>query len=237
MEWFSKAVPVLGLILVGVGCGDSDEESGPSTRYYEGAESKALGAAGNQADCATCHANDDSKGRAGATLKDIAYHTSFKGGGADTLLEATNACVVGWMGGTALTASDARWTELEAYIQSISDPMITTPNTIAPEVLADVAAYESAYAGGDAAAGQAKYTQYCSNCHSSGRVVGPANSPTLAQLAAESVGRIAQQVRTSGPPPSGTADATDTTPGPMPFFEPSDLSVADLKDIIAYIKG
>ena len=100
MEWFSKAVPVLGLILVGVGCGDSDEESGPSTRYYEGAESKALGAAGNQADCATCHANDDSRvGR--VQHSGHRHHTSFRGGGADTLLEATNACVVGWMGGTA----------------------------------------------------------------------------------------------------------------------------------------
>ncbi|MBK8010379.1 MAG: c-type cytochrome [Deltaproteobacteria bacterium] len=237
MEWFSKAVPILGLVLVGVGCGDSDEETGPNTRYYEGADSKALGVAGNQADCATCHANDDAKGRPGATLKNIAYHSSFKGGGAATLLDASNACIVGWMGGTALTDSDPRWMELEAYIESISDPAVTTPNAIAPEVLADEAAYESAYAGGDSAAGQAKYTQYCSGCHASGRVVGPANSPTLTQLAAHSVGRIAQQVRTAGPPPSGSADASDTTPGPMPFFEPSDLSVSDLKDIIAYIKS
>ena len=50
-------------------------------------------------------------------------------------------------------------------------------------------------------------------------------------------GRIAQKVRTSGPPPSGMMDAMDSTPGPMPFFEPSDLSDDDLSNIIAYIKS
>ena len=39
-------------------------------------------------------------------------------------------------------------------------------------------------------------------------------------------GRIAQQVRTSGPPPSGMMDATDSTPGPMPLFEPDELTPA-----------
>jgi hypothetical protein len=29
----------------------------------------------------------------------------------------------------------------------------------------------------------------------------------------------------------------DTTPGPMPFFEPEELSAGDLADIIAHLKG
>ena len=29
----------------------------------------------------------------------------------------------------------------------------------------------------------------------------------------------------------------DATPGPMPFFEPSDLSSSDLNDIIAYVRN
>jgi hypothetical protein len=61
-------------------------------------------------------------------------------------------------------------------------------------------------------------------------------SPGIAFLKTKTIGRIAQKVRTSGPPPSGRKDAMDTTPGPMTFFEISDLSVADLKDIIAFIK-
>ena len=52
-----------------------------------------------------------------------------------------------------------------------------------------------------------------------------------------SIGRIAQQVRTSGPPPSGMNDATDSTPGPMPFFEPSELPASDLADIVAFLTG
>jgi len=54
-------------------------------------------------------------------------------------------------------------------------------------------------------------------------------------LKTKTIGRIAQQVRTSGPPPSGTGDAMDLTPGPMPFFEPDELSAQDLEDIIAYV--
>ena len=50
-------------------------------------------------------------------------------------------------------------------------------------------------------------------------------------------GVIAQKVRTSGPPPSSMADASDLTPGPMPFFEPEELSASDLADIVAYLKS
>jgi mono/diheme cytochrome c family protein len=82
----------------------------------------------------------------------------------------------------------------------------------------------------------AKYTKFCSACHSAGLKLGTATPTSGMVVKALSIGRIAQKVRTSGPPPSGMADASDTTPGPMPFFEPDELSVQDLKDIIAYIK-
>jgi cytochrome c553 len=208
-----------------------------ASAYYDGPESAALGAAGNQARCSTCHSNDGSTGFSGNTFKDIAYHTSFKGGDAPTLLDAANACVTGWMGGTALTAADASWLSLEAYMQSISDEAMTTPNPIAPEVLADEAAYEAAYAGGDATAGATAYGTFCAKCHGGGLVVNVVPAYTLETLKAFPIGRIAQKVRTSGPPPSGSADTTDSTPGPMPFFEPSELSEADLKNIIAHIKA
>lgn len=55
--------------------------------------------------------------------------------------------------------------------------------------------------------------------------------------AESAVGRIAQKVRTSGPVPSGSADATDGTGGPMPFFEPDELSTEDLRDLIAYVRS
>lgn len=213
-------------------CGGSDS----GEEFYSGTASAALGAATNQADCATCHNTDGSTGLSGNTFKDIGYRTGFKGGGAD-LLGGINACVTGWMGGTALTTESEAYIGLVAYMQSISDPAVTEPNAIMPEVLADEAAYEAAYAGGDAAAGEAAYNTYCGSCHEAGLIVGPAGSPPKAGLATRSIGRIAQKVRTSGPPPSGMMDASDTTPGPMPFFEIKDLSETDLKNIIAHIKG
>lgn len=224
---------VLPLLLLGAACSGSEDEAEPID-YYQGETSAALGAAGNQADCATCHSNDGSK-RSGDSLKDIAYRTSFKGGDAPTLLDASNACVTGWMGGSALAATDDAWIMLETYLQSISSESVTTPNPLAPEVLADVAAYEAAYGGGDAAAGAAKYSEKCGVCHDGGLKVGPAGSLAKATLGTYTAGRIAQKVRTSGPPPSGMMDASDSTPGPMPFFEPDDLSEQDLKDIIAHL--
>lgn len=210
----------------------------PSDMYYVGAASAGLGAQGNQADCALCHSRDGTQeGFAGNTLQNIAYRMSFKGSPSVDLLGGANACITGWMGGTALTPTSPEWLSLLAFLQSISDPTVTAPNTIAPEVLADQAAYEAAYAGGDATAGEAKYATYCGdNCHASQLVVGDRQAWIIQAMAALPIGRIAQVVRTSGPPPSGTSDATDLTSGPMPFFEPSDLSVEDLRDIIAFIK-
>lgn len=203
--------------------------------YYSGAASAKLGAQGNQATCATCHSNDGSA-RSGNTFKDMAYHSSFKGGDAKTLLDASNACVTGWMGGTALKEGDAAWAGLKSYLESISDKSKTTPNSLAPEVLDDQAAYEAAYGGGSAQAGAAKYTSACGVCHDGGLRVGAVAALSKAALKNFPIGRIAQKVRTAGPPPSGKKDASDSTPGPMPFFEPSDLSAQDLKDIIAHLK-
>lgn len=247
------------MILAIVSCGDATETTDSSTAgetgaattgdpgvttgdvadqaYYDGPESVALGASSNQARCSTCHSNDGTQdGISGNSFKDIAYHTSFKGGEAD-LLGGVNACVVGWMGGAALAQDDAAFVGLKAYMESISDPAATDANAIAPEVLADEAAYEAAYAGGDPAAGATKYAKACAVCHDNGLVVGSTGAYPKATLAGYTVGRIAQKVRTAGPPPSGTADAADSTPGPMPFFEPKDLAAADLADIIAHLKG
>jgi cytochrome c len=216
-------------------CGD-DNDSVTGEELVSGTASAALGAPTNQSRCATCHSTTGAAGFSGDTFKNIAFHTSFKGGDATTLLAAANACVAGWMGGTPLTEDDARWKSLEAYLVSISDPSVTTPHQLAPEVLANEAAYETAYAGGNASAGAAKYTLFCAGCHDNALVVGEVTAIGKANLKQMAIGRIAQQVRTSGPPPSGSEDSTDSTPGPMPFFEPDELSLQDLKDIIAYVR-
>ncbi len=216
---------------------DTGGEEGDGRIYYDGAESAALGAEGNQARCSTCHSNDGTlAGFSGKSMMDIAFKDSLKGGSTD-LLGGVNACVTGWMGGTALVESDPEYVALRGYLESISDPASTTPNPIAPEVLADEAAYEATYAAGDAAAGAAKYDSNCAVCHDNALVVGPVAAYPKASLANLSVGRIAQKVRTSGPPPSGTNDASDSTPGPMPFFEPEELSTSDLADIIAHLEA
>ncbi|MBK7535958.1 MAG: c-type cytochrome [Myxococcales bacterium] len=230
----ARHLSTVGFFALGLAaCGDSDS----ADSIFTGAESAALGAAQNGAACVTCHGNEpDAKGTSGNSMIDIAYRTSFKGGGAPNLLAGSNACVTGWMGGTALTADDPRWKKLEAYLQSISDPTVTTPNALAPEVLMNAAAYEAAYAGGDAAAGAAKYEATCARCHSSGLRLGAVVTPGLATLKTRAIGAIAQKVRTSGPPPSAMTDSVDATPGPMPFYEPKDLSATDLKDIIAFVR-
>ncbi|MCA9662062.1 MAG: c-type cytochrome [Myxococcales bacterium] len=218
--------------------GESETGGEDGRAYYDGAESAALGADGNKATCATCHSDDGSQdGLPGNTLMDIAFHTSFKGGDAADLLAGANACITGWMGGTALAADDAEWVALKGFIESISSPDMTTPNALEPEVLDDEAAYEAAYAGGDAVAGADAYAKACAVCHDSGLQVGSTAAYPKMTLAAYTVGRIAQKVRTSGPPPSGANDMADSTPGPMPFFEAKDLSATDLADIIAHIKG
>jgi mono/diheme cytochrome c family protein len=177
------------------------------------------------------------RGGSGDALMNIAYRSSFKGGMAPTLLDATNACVTGWMGGEALTASSEEFVALRTFFESVSDPAVTTPNTMMPEVLADEAAYETAYAGGDATRGAASYARYCARCHEGALSVAGVSSFPRSILASRTAGRIAQKVRTAGPPPSGTADPTDTTGGPMPFFEPDELPSDELRDIIAYVRS
>lgn len=222
--------------VLALGCGsDSDEESG--VELYSGAASIALGDPANQTSCATCHTADGTVGgSSGASFKDIAFRTGFKGGDAPSLLAGANACVAGWMGGTPLTEDDGRWIKLERYLVSISNPAVTTPNSLAPKVLANEAAYESTYAGGNASNGAAKYATFCGRCHDGGLRVGAVGAPTLATIKVLSIGRIAQQVRTSGPPPSGMSDPSDSTPGPMPFFEPDELTAQELRDIVAHIR-
>lgn len=222
----------------GGGAGGEGGGGDDPAAYYSGALSASLGAADNEARCSTCHTDDGTQvGYSGNTLMDMAYRESFKGGAAPNLIDGANACITGWMGGEALAAEDAEWISLEAYIQSVSDEAVTEANAIMPEVLADEAAYEMAYAGGDAANGEALYGTACGTCHDAELVVNNRVSFSLDVLAAYSVGRIAQKVRTSGPPPSGMMDESDTTPGPMPFFEMKDLPASDLADIIAYIKS
>ena len=226
---------------LGAGCSDPMDPDPPAPdpiEYYNSELSASLGANGNQARCSTCHSNDGSvAGRSGYSMMDIAYKDSWKGGDATTLLDAINACVTGWMGGTALTADDEGYIMLETYFQGISNPANSTPNAITPEVLDDEAAYEAAYGGGDAAAGEAVYNNSCAVCHDVALVVGTSPALSKVGLAAFTVGRIAQKVRTSGPPPSGLNDAADLTPGPMPFFEMPELSTQDLANLIAYLKN
>lgn len=228
----------MGMGGAGGGAGGEGGGGDDPAAYYSGAQSAALGAADNEARCSTCHTNDGTQvGFSGNSLMDMAYRASFKGGAAPTLLDGANACITGWMGGTALTAADAEWVSLEAYIQSISDAAVTDANPIEPEVLENEAAYEAAYTGGDAARGETLYPTACGTCHDADLTVNNRVSFSIDVLAAYQIGRIAQKVRTSGPPPSGMEDATDTTPGPMPFFELKDLPAQDLADIIAYIKA
>src|SRR5438132_1148077 len=103
---------IISLAALAAACAGNGQE------YVTGSASAALGAAGNQAMCSTCHSTDGTQaGFAGNTLKDIAYHASYKGGGAPNLLAGANACITGWMGGKALKESDGEWMMLHSYLQ------------------------------------------------------------------------------------------------------------------------
>jgi len=166
----------------------------------------------------------------------MAFHTSFKGGAATTLLSGANACVTEWMGGNALEETDPAWRDLKTYLESIASPSVTAPNPMVAEVLDDEAAYEAAYGGGSALTGESKYRAFCGRCHDKGLRLSGSSAPPLTTLAPMTIGRIAQKVRTSGPPASGLKDGIDKTPLPMPFFQPRNLPSQDLKDIIAFVR-
>ena len=86
----AQAAVCVGLVAL-TGCDDDSGSDGADmgagmgtdgVAYYSGAASAALGVAGNQATCATCHSNDGTDvGLSGVSLMDIAYRESFKGGG------------------------------------------------------------------------------------------------------------------------------------------------------------
>ena len=141
------------------------------------------------------------------------------------------------MGGDPLDATSEEYQSIEAYILSNSDPAETAVTPIMPDVRMTLDEYEMDYAGGDPMLGAKPYLRYCGLCHDVGLVVGAHAAPELSSFTGMSVGRIAQKVRTSGPPPSTMDAAVDETPGPMPFFEEKDLSSTDLRDIIAFIQS
>lgn len=220
-------------------------------RYFRGSDSAALGASGNQADCAHCHSIDGTQvGFSGYPLNDSAYLDNFKGGGDPTFLDATNFCLTDFMGADPgfgeLREDDPQYVSLLAYIESISDDTVTTARPEEPEVLADAATYEATYSGGDAIAGEAAFNTWCAKCHrpadnpSQTFVVGPNAAVAVSVLASYEVADIAQQVRTSTSKiPSSLADEAngeDLTVGYMPFFLPNILLEEDLRNIIAYIQ-
>ena len=228
-----------------LGCGDEaapeEEVIEPmqrKARFLDGPDSAQLGGEQNQVTCYTCHTGDGSQfGFCGNTLKDLGYRESWMGGGADSLMGASNKCIEGWMAGDALDEGSEPYEAIQAYIMDGSDPAVTTPNAIMPEVLADLDAYEAIYVDGNAEAGLDRYVRYCSLCHGVGLVVGAHAAPDLSEFATMTAGEIARQVRTSGPPPSAMDAEVDETPGPMPFFEEKDLSTEDLRNIIAYMQS
>lgn len=234
--WKFRIAGFLCAMEIASGCSSDTSSMTLPIDYYQGELSAALGVQGNQATCATCHSNDGSP-RTGSTFTDIAFRSSFNAGASKTLLEAINVCVSEWMGGRELKSADSEFLQLKSYLESLSDPSKKTPNLIQPEVLANTAAYEAAYQGGNAILGMAKYRVACAGCHSGGLHVGQAQAPQALSIRTYSIGRISQKVRTSGSPLSGTSEPVDSTPGPMPFFELGDLPSADLKDIVAYVRG
>lgn len=249
------------------GNGNTDTDTGTDIpvntspdRYFRGVDSQALGASGNQADCALCHSDTEIQlGFSGYPLNDSAYLTDFKGSREDGFLGATNFCLVEFMGADPgfgeLNASDPRYVSLIAYIESISYPIITTSRPEDAEVLADLPAYAAAYSGGDPAAGESSFMTWCAPCHlprpnapqitlTLGDINDPRGvtaAPDTPSLATRTTGVIAQKVRTSGTSiPSSLADDAaddDKTLGPMPFFLPSILPAEELKNIIAYIQS
>jgi thiosulfate dehydrogenase len=223
----------LALALLVAGCGSRPAVDYGRTLFSDATLSTA---ASNPFKCSTCHevTAEVSKSLPGYSMYDAAVRTSWWGGSVDTLLDATNQCVVEFMRGKPLVAADEKSRALFVYLESLA------PDASAPGLPLTVVQNIVDVPSGDAARGKMWWDQGCGNCHGAphtgdGRISDVASLVPDDSLAAH-----------------GTSPTTGARPvviekvrhgkffsvgGNMPLFSVEALSDAQLGDILAYLEG
>ena len=219
-----------GLLLV-VGCDGTDPVLRPDSGTGEltGADVyENVMPDGNSFACATCHAltepTADGYRRPGHPIGDAANRPTYKNGQLTSLLEAVNTCVVEWMDATPLTASDERWTRLEAFLEAQAG------EAPAEALSFEIVAPPADLSGGDAVAGQVLFDASCAICHGEG-ATGTERAPSLIGSGVDEA-LVGRRVRTSGLADSVVYEGL--TDGRMPFWAADRLSDAELRDLVAY---
>jgi thiosulfate dehydrogenase len=111
--------------------------------------------------CATCHETSatPTKLLPGYTLHNVTVRPTWWGGFETNLLDAINQCVVQFMRGRALAATDEKARALHVYLDTLS------PDATAPALPITIVQNIKDVPSGDAAVGKMIYDQACGNCH------------------------------------------------------------------------
>ena len=183
---------------------------------------------GNSFTCSTCHAidepADDGLRRPGHALRDAAARPSYKNGEVASLREAVNSCLTEWMNAEPWEADDARWVDLEGFLQDIA------PSS-APALTYEIRTDEIDLEGGDADDGRELFNGSCAVCH--GQNGGGTDQAPPVVGFGHAADYVARRVRTSGRGDSSVYQGL--TGGIMPFFSDDRLSDAELRDLVAYL--
>lgn len=230
----ARHVPILLFLCAGCGPVDAVE------RGRELAASPRLSASpSNVFACATCHAEtpagarqEESRRPPGYTLYGAAARPSYWGRGFFRLFDAVNFCLVEFMRGERLTATDFKGLALLAYLESLApSPEAEQPLTVVANISA---AYLSSLPSGDRDRGKTLYAAACAPCHGEsgsgkgrlGPYVSVLPDDTRRVFGAQTAAVIAEKVR------HGKFFGIG---GNMPFYSLESLSNSELADLLAYL--
>ncbi len=190
----------------------------------------------NRFTCATCHeiVSNPTKLRPGYTLFDAAVRPSYWGATIETLLEATNECLVQFMRSKPFDASDENGRALFVYLQS------EAPDPSSPALPLTVVQNIVDVPSGDATAGESLFRNSCGVCHGdphtgAGRISTEASIVPDASL--QSFG--SDPVKGARPVVIEKVQHGKffNISGTMPLFSLEALSDVQLGDILAYLEG
>jgi cytochrome c len=193
---------------------------------------------GNFFSCALCHSTMPDGAtevlRPGHSLLNALGRPTFKGGALERFLDAANVCRVDWMVTGAWQADAPAFTDLVAFLQSVS----TAANS-PPLVYEIVPPATKGPAAGDAMKGCELFDRSCAICHARGGQ-GSNLAPSLIDPLAAAVDDpdyIRLRIRLSGPTGGSVyeRDGIQLLGTVMPFWSKEKLSDAEVEDIAAFL--
>lgn len=213
----------VALAVLMTACGDTTSSTGGEAIFRSPVSD------GNTFACATCHAVDepdaDDLRRPGHPIGDAAARPHFKNGRIATLRGAVNSCLTEWMAAEPWAETDARWSALEGWLESLA------PIEQAPAVESLIVAPPPAADTGNPQAGRTLFNQTCIVCHGTDGA-GTERGPRLAGFAHEP-DFVAERIRRSGNAESEVYPGLSG--GRMPFWAADRLTDSEVLDLAAYV--